>query len=69
MERRLPAWARELKPSPGNPKPENGVTGQRVDASVPERTIGPAPSITGAEIADRHGMAYLSNRGKLDGRP
>lgn len=73
--RTLPPWVAKLQ------QPRENATGSdiasyagssdasRVDPSVPERDIGPVPSITANEQADRHGMAAIgSGRGKMDGR-
>lgn len=72
--RTLPPWVAKLQ------QPRENGTGsdispyagrfeaQHVDPSVPERAIGPVPSITPAEQEDRHGMPQVKNRGVLDGR-
>lgn len=72
--RTLPPWVAKLQ------QPRENQTGSdvaslagsfkasAVDPSVPERNIGPVPSITPDEQADRHGMTQVKNRGVLDGR-
>lgn len=75
--RTLPPWVAKLQ------QPRENQTGSdvaslagsfkanAVDPSVPERDIGPVPSITPAERADAHGMTQIRNtgRGKMSGEP